>query len=884
MTNIPPSAGCLLFGAPLFCGLWRLWYNTQEVMAMRETCILVDGHSLMYRAFFALPGMDADGIPTNAVHGFLSMLLKAFEDIHPQYCVVLFDEHGPVFRHETFKDYKMARPPMPDDLIPQFDVIKEVLSAMGLGVMSLPGFEADDLIGTLSLQCKQKGIRALILTGDKDDLQLVDDDVQMLFTRKGISETVLFDPAGVKDYFGITPEQVVDWKGLMGDPSDGIPGVPGVGEKTSVKLLAEYGTMDKVLENAHQIRGKLGERLVTYADQARMSRELATIRRDLPITLSLKDATLSKLAQGIPALQKYQLNAASQRVRKLAGQEGEEAPQSAQAQPAWQTLQDTAQVTAFLTPAPKDPVAIFANHEELSLVRGDGARAQVAIAPAQQSLLEPAGGLTSQQALQAALPQLKAGLITHHAKALFHLMGLAPGKGPALVFDTMVAGYLHNPQERSYALQDFAARDAQGVMDLYQRQARQLDEEGMRELFETIELPLTRVLYDMEALGFQVDAQVLKKLGADFTAQTEALREQIYALTGVSGFNLNSPQQLGKVLFETLGLPTQRRTKSGYSTDAEALEAIAPLHESVGKILEYRQVSKLNSTYIDALLRKMDSQGRIHTTFDQVGTATGRISSNEPNLQNIPVRTAMGRDIRRAFIARPGHVLIDADYSQIELRILAHMSGDEAMCDAFIKNQDIHTRTAAEINDLPLEEVTPSMRSDAKAVNFGIVYGISDFGLARNIGTSRKRAGDFISRYFERYPGVRAYMDSSVRFGYEHGYIATLFGRRRRLDELKSGNVNTRNFGERVAMNTPIQGTAADIIKAAMVRVARELEHQKHKARLVLTVHDELIVEAPEEETQAVRQLLQDVMESVIELKVPLKCDIKVGYSWYDTK
>ncbi|NLE69964.1 MAG: DNA polymerase I, partial [Clostridiales bacterium] len=351
-----------------------------------------------------------------------------------------------------------------------------------------------------------------------------------------------------------------------------------------------------------------------------------------------------------------------------------------------------------------------------------------------------------------------------------------------------------------------------------------------------------------------------------------------------SGFNLNSPQQLGKVLFETLGLPTQRKTKSGYSTDAEALEAIAPLHPSIEKILLYRQVSKLNSTYIEALLRLMDGEGRIHSTFDQVGTATGRISSNDPNLQNIPVRTAMGREIRRAFVAKPGHVLIDADYSQIELRILAHMSGDTTMQDAFNRDQDIHTRTAAEINDIPLEEVTSSMRSDAKAVNFGIVYGISDFGLARNTGISIKRAGDFISRYFERYPGVKEYMDRCVRFGYEHGYIATLFGRRRLLNELKSGNVNTRNFGERIAMNTPIQGTAADIIKAAMVQVAARLKEEGHQARLVLTVHDELIIEAPEAETEAVRALLKHVMESVIKLDVPLKCDIKVGFSWYDTK
>ena len=851
---------------------------------MKETCILVDGHSLMYRAFFGLPPMDADGVPTNAVHGFMSMLLKAFEDIRPQYCMVLFDEHGPVFRHDSFAAYKEGRAPMPEDLIPQFDVIKDVLNNLNLGVMSLPGYEADDLIGTLSLQCKQKGIRALILTGDKDDLQLVDDDVQVLFTRKGLSETVLFDPAGVKDAFGITPEQVTDWKGLMGDPSDNIPGVPGVGEKTAVKLLQEYGSMDKVLENAATIKGKLGERLREFKDQALLSRKLATIIRDLPVTLSLKDATLDKLADGIPTMKRYQLNSASERVRKFAGAPLEAVSGQASNAPDWQQLNTKEELLAFLTLDIKEPAAIFANHEEVSIVLPDGRRAQVGIASGQQSLFDTPAGLTAPEALRLILPKLQGGFITHHAKQLFHLMNLPGDSQPKLVFDTMVGAYLHNSQEQNYSLQSFASRDAQGVMDLYKAQVKQLEEEGMRRLFDEIELPLTQVLYDMEALGFQVDGKVLEKLGEDFTRQTEQLRESIYESTGVKDFNLNSPQQLGKVLFETLALPTQRKTKSGYSTDAEVLEAISPLHPAIQMILDYRQVNKLNSTYIDALLRKMDSKGRIHSTFDQVGTSTGRISSNEPNLQNIPVRTAMGRDIRRAFVAKPGHVLIDGDYSQIELRILAHMSGDEAMQDAFIKDQDIHTRTAAEINDVELADVSPAMRSDAKAVNFGIVYGISDFGLARNIGTSRKRAGDFISRYFERYPGVKNFMDSAVKLGYEQGYAQTLFGRRRILNELKSGNANTRNFGERIAMNTPIQGTAADIIKAAMVQVAQRLREGKYEARLVLTVHDELIIEAPKEETDAVRRLLGDVMEGVIKLSVPLKSDIKVGYSWYETK
>ncbi len=852
---------------------------------MQETCVLVDGHSLMYRAFHALPPMDANGVPTNAVHGFLSMLFKAFEEQTPQYCIVAFDTHGPTFRDDIYDQYKATRSPMPEELRPQFGVIQEILGAMHIGVSILEGYEADDLIGTLARQLKERGVKALILTGDKDDLQLVDEGVHMLFTRKGISDTLLFDPAGVKEHFGLSPEQVTDWKGLMGDASDNIPGVPGVGEKTALKLLKEYSTMDNVLANAPNIKGKLGEKLGVYADQARMSRQLATIDRHVPIQLSLKDASLDRMADALPVMQKYQLTGASQRLIRLAGS----SPQADQAQAApetpWLTVKDKAELLALLNQAPQGPAAIFATEEELSIAWPEGPAAQVSIATGQQDLFGSADeGLLASEALSVIRPRLKDGFIAHNAKALFHRMRTGGETPPPLAFDTMVAAYLHNSQERSYLLQAFAQRNARGVAELYTAQRQQLKDEGTEALYHDIELPLVQVLYDMEREGFQVAGQVLEDLGANFSRRSEALKEDIYRLTGVNSFNLNSPQQLGKVLFETLGLPSQRKTKLGYSTDAAVLESIMDLHPAIPLILEYRQVTKLNSTYIDAMLRKMDPSGRIHTTFDQTGTATGRISSAEPNLQNIPIRTEMGREIRRAFIAKPGWQLVDADYSQIELRILAHMSGDEAMCDAFLKDQDIHLRTAAEINGVPLDEVTPLMRSDAKAVNFGIVYGISDFGLARNLGTTRKRAADFISRYFERYPQVHQFMQDVVKFGYEHGYIATLFGRRRLLPELKSGNANTRNFGERAAMNTPIQGTAADIIKAAMVRTHTALKENGLKARLILQVHDELIIEAPEAEVETVTRLLKASMEQVAQLKVPLKCDIKSGSSWYDTK
>lgn len=853
---------------------------------MQETCAIVDGHSLMYRAFHALPLMDADGVYTNAVHGFLSMLLRAFKDYQPQYCAVAFDEHDPTFRHEQFAEYKAGRAPMPDELRGQFPIIKELLTALGIGVVSLPGWEADDLLGCIAKQANDKHIRAMLITGDRDALQLVNDETSLLFTRRGISETVLFTPQNVKEYFGFSVEQVIDWKGLMGDASDNIPGIPGVGEKTAVKLLQEYGSLENVLDNADQIKGKLGEKVRANKDVARMSKELATIRCDAPMVAAFGDWRLHRLNEGIPAVKRYQLNLIAADLLKLAGppKEAQEAPDMDA--PAPLTEVETAEALhAFAARKGMGELVVCLGEDALSVAGLDGEGLTLPFAVGQQDLFSAPKGLSPQEALTALAPALqRTGVITHDAKRFFHRLNAHGLPIPPLVDDTLVLAYLHDPQERSYALQSFASPDAQGIAGLLKKQKPRLKDEGMEALYQDIELPLVRVLFDMEAEGFQVDKAPLMELGERFTRQTQELQQQIYDLTGVKGFNVNSPQQLGKVLFEDLQLPSKRKTKSGWSTDAAVLEELKDMHPAIEKILEYRQIVKLNGTYIDALLRKVDDTGRIHTTFDQTGTSTGRISSNEPNLQNIPVRTALGREIRRAFVAKPGHVLVDGDYSQIELRVLAHMSGDEAMIDAFVRGQDIHTRTAAEINGVPLQQVTASMRSDAKAVNFGIVYGISDFGLSNNIGVSRKRAADFISRYFERYPKVHAFMEQAKKDGHMNAYATTLFGRRRKLPELKSSNVNLRNFGERVAMNTPIQGTAADIIKAAMVAVHRKLEESGLKTRLILTVHDELLLEALEDEQQQASRLLEESMENVLTLKVPLISDIKVGKSWYETK
>ena len=846
---------------------------------MRETLLAVDGNSLMHRAFHALPLMDSNGIYTNAVHGFLSMLLKAVQDLSPRYIAVAFDLPVPTFRHTAYADYKAGRRAMPEEMKPQFPIIKEILAEMKLGVLTAEGYEADDILGTLSLKCRESGLDCVLLTGDRDALQLVGGGTQVLFTRKGITESTLFDAAGVKEYFGVTPEQVTDWKGLMGDASDNIPGIPGVGEKTALKLLNEYGNLENVLAHGDEIKGKLGEKVRDNAELARFSKDLATIRPTAPIEFHLNAFDASHMADGLPALRKYQLNGIAGRLEKMnpdapaaQAMAEEEAPVTEE------TLKTAAEAAAFIQASEGQPTALHVTPTRLTLaVPGRMAEVQL-----QQDMLSE--GLLPQEAWEALRPLLRRRLYVHDGKALLHLLAGMNLPLPEFAWDTMLGAYLHNPQEKSYALSQFAREDASGVLSLAKKQEAQLEEEGMLALMRQVEMPLLYVLFDMEQAGFQVDGKVLSALGEEFTREAEELKEEVYRLTGEHGFNLNSPQQLGKVLFEKLDLPHGKKTQRGYSTDADTLEKLSGLHPCIAPILKYRQVVKLNSTYIDALLRKMDSTGRVHTYFDQTGTATGRISSSEPNLQNIPVRTEMGREIRKAFVTRPGYVLADADYSQIELRVMAHFSGDHAMVDAFNRGQDIHTRTAAEVYGVPMEQVTREMRSSAKAVNFGLVYGISEFGLARNIGVSRKQAADFIARYFERYPGVKKFMDEAVKKGYDQGYAVTMMGRRRQLPELKASNANTRNFGERAAMNTPVQGTAADIIKLAMVRVHGALKKEGLRARLILQVHDELLIEAPKEEEEAVGRILRACMEQVFQLKVPLVAEVKMGESWYETK
>lgn len=861
---------------------------------MKDTFLIVDGNSLMHRAFHALPVMNTGGTYTNAIYGFLSMLLKVIKEENVRYLAVCFDEHGPTFRHTVYADYKAGRNPTPPELRQQFDTIRTLLTDMGLRWYTLAGWEADDLLGTLSLRGAEAGVTPLLLTGDRDALQLVGGGTELMFTRKGISETTRFTPAKVYEEYGFSPEQVTDWKGMAGDSSDNIPGIPGVGDKTAVRLLHQYGTLENVLAHASEAKGKLREKLETYAEQAKQCKELATIRRDAPIQWTLSDCALPDLKQGIPALQKLKLNSI---VRRLSDDPQETAGDSAPEEEAqaltmlpfqdMETLFSAEALDAWLnqTPDAARPLAVYIGDTAISLAGGDGRCCAVTLGG---DLLNP--GMDPADVLAVVAPDLCAHkAVVHDGKRLMHTLRKAGRPLPdGFAWDAMLGAYLLNPQEKSYSLSalcDGMPEDARALLSLAVWQQRRVERDGMTPLMRDVEQPLSMVLFRMEEYGFAVDSDFLRGLGERYTREIEEAKQQVYRACGVSNFNLNSTQQLGEVLFDKLQLPHGKKTQRGYSTSAEVLESlrdVAP--EVIDPLLRYRQLTKLNSTYVEGLLRLTDQEGRVHSYFDQVATATGRISSSEPNLQNIPVRTEEGREIRRAFLPKAGWVLLDADYSQIELRLMAHFSGDKALVEAFQTGQDVHARTASEIFDVPLDEVTSTLRSRAKAVNFGLIYGISGFGLAKNTGVSQQEAKEFINRYFAKYPGVKGFMDSACEDGQNNGYALTLMGRRRYLPELSSSKSMVREFGKRAAMNTPVQGTAADIIKLAMVRVDEALRREKLQSRLILQVHDELLLECPPEEAEAAARLLKKSMEEVITLSVPLLADVHQGANWAEAK
>lgn len=853
---------------------------------MADKIVVLDGYSLMYRAFHALqtPMSAPDGTPTNAVHGFVMMLLKVIEEERPDALAVAFDLHAPTFRARLFEDYKANRKPMPDELRAQDPVIRELIGLMEIPILECEGYEADDIMGTVSRYCEENGHEALLVTGDRDAFQLSGLHTTILYTKKGITDTVRVTPEYIHETYGLAPQQLIDVKSLMGDASDNIPGVPGVGEKTALKLVQQYGALQRVLDAADtEQKGKLRERLMTYRNQAEMSYELARIVRETPIEVTPGSWKLGDISRALPRLRELRMNAAARRLMDVARE----------------TLPEAASEVLTREVELLPPIERFSERNALEariLELAGNARwvamhlgMELTLATDTARLAMPLGGdllwagLSDAEACAAALPLLERDCpkYLHNLKSLPLEIDRVQGD----IMDVMLASYALNPQRdafdaeslcRQEGIDNFAVHPATAIYRLGAMQRKLLQENALEGIYRDIELPLAYVLKGMENEGFLVDAVVLESLGKTFRAHIVRLTDEIAEMAG-ERINLNSPKQLGELLFGRLGIPSPKKK---VSTNAEVLEQLSEEYPICGKILEYRKYQKLESTYIDALIRMRDDVGRIHTRFDQVGTATGRISSQEPNLQNIPVRTELGREIRAAFVARPGWKLVDADYSQIELRVLAHMSGDETMRHAFQENQDIHARTAAEVYGIPIEAVTGQMRSASKAVNFGIVYGISEFTLAKNIGVSRAEAKSFIDRYFERYPKVREYMEASVKTGHEKGYVKTLMNRRRYLPELSSSNYNVRAFGERCAMNSPIQGTAADIIKMAMIAVDQALRDEHLQAKLILQVHDELIVEAPEAEVQRVSELLRHCMESVMTLSVPLRTDISIGGDW----
>lgn len=876
----------------------------QEQNGKQKRFLVLDGSSLIFRAFYALPGLsDSHGQPTGAIFGFSNMLTKLMAEQQPDLMVLAFDKSRHTFRTERYADYKGTRDKTPEELLSQFPLLREFAANMGIPFLEKDNYEADDIIGTLATQAAAKGYDVRVITGDRDALQLVRPNLRVLLTKKGISEIKDYDTAAFEEEYGFEPLKLIDLKGLMGDTSDNIPGVPGVGPKTASKLLLAYGSVENVLAHVGEVSGKkLKENLQTYADQARLSKELATIELHVPdLAFAEEDYRIQPDMEKMQAFcDDHELRAVWRNFERLYGPaelaldlDGGE--NGAAAQDLSYDLWDEAAVkTAARAPYLAvsgifSGLAPFASLEGLAVVAGPDA--------------EKAGFVARDSAAFPALLQL---LESDKQAVVFGLKRYdqAGLRGQKAFFDVELAAYLLEPERSKYALSELSQKylqeaapesfddekaqavwEAKAISRLYPLLGAKLEEEKLTHLMDTIELPLVEVLAGMEQNGVYVNRAHLAEKTEEVAGRLQTIEAAIYEMAG-HDFNLNSPKQLGVVLFEELGLPVRKKTKTGYSTNAEVLESLRLEHPIIEQILAYRLWSKLKSTYLDGIagLIRTDT-GRVHTNFNQTVTATGRLSSSDPNLQNIPVRTEEGRMIRALFEPGEGYdCLLSADYSQIELRLLAHMSGDENFIDAFKRGQDIHARTAAEVFGIPLDEVTPELRRHAKAVNFGIVYGISDFGLARNLHISRKEAGDYISRYFTRYPGVRAFMDKVVAEAHETGYVTTMFGRRRELPAIKSRNFNQRMLAERMAMNTPIQGTAADVIKLAMIAAFRKLKEAGLKSRILLQVHDELVLEVKESELETVQAILHEAMEHVVSLSVPLSIDVHWGRNWAEAK
>ena len=849
--------------------------------------MILDGNSIINRTFYGIRMLNApDGTPTNGVYGFLTVLRRLLDEEKPQALCVAFDLKGPTFRHQQFDGYKAQRKPMPEELAVQLPILKELLDAARIPRLELEGFEADDLIGTVSRICAERGWECAVVTGDKDSFQLITDATHVLHikSRMGKTETSEYTPASFFEEYGFVPKQIVDLKALMGDASDNIPGVKGVGEKTAMALIQSYGTIENIyadldtLDVKDAVRAKLAE----GKKDAEMSYSLATIDVNAPIAFSPEGCAFSGDFSGAYAIfKRLGFNSLIEKwglTEKIAGVEAAKPAAlpliELSDQAALHELSESLEALPYVAVLPLD-----GGLDGLELCDGKAVY-----------LLRWAQLGDSYNAFVKSLFSQQFRKLSHNSKDFMgQLLSENLGCG-GFIFDTALAAYLLDPTESGYALERLSEKylgaaksGAEAVFALYPVLATRLEAEGMKALYETVELPLCTVLADMEHTGFMVDRQALADFGQTLSVGIDALQREIWALAGVE-FNINSPKQLGEILFERLMLPSGKKTKTGWSTNVDVLDKLRGKHEIIDKILEYRQLSKLKSTYCDGLSKAVAPDGRIHTNFQMTVTATGRLSSTEPNLQNIPVRTPLGAELRKMFVAPRGRLLVDADYSQIELRLLAHISGDETMQGAFRSGEDIHAVTASQVFGVPLGAVTKLQRSRAKAVNFGIVYGISAFSLAQDIGVFPNEAKTYIETYLEKYSGVREYMKEIVRKAKEDGFVTTLFGRKRPLPELKSANFNMRAFGERVALNTPIQGTAADVIKLAMVNVHRRLDAEGLESKLILQVHDELLVECPEAEAETVRRLLVEEMENAVQYSVPLEVDANVGRSWSDAK
>lgn len=882
-------------------------------MDNKKKILLIDGNSIINRAFFALPPMDnGDGLHTNAVYGFLTMMFKMIKNIQPTHISVAFDLKAPTFRHKAFADYKAGRKGMPSELAMQLEPLKNILDSMNIDRKELEGYEADDILGTISRIGEENDFSVYVVTGDKDAIQLASDKTLVMITKKGVAEVEEYNTEGVIERYGLTPAQFIDLKGLMGDKSDNIPGIPGIGEKTGIKLLQEFGSVEGVIENVNKLKGAQKKKVEENTESAIMSKQLATIDRNIPLDSSFEDMEFGSfdVQAVIKEFQKLKFNSLISKLSELTDCEEKEVEKK--------EINKLEDIETFIEKINEEGVlSIKTICREGNILDKNIIKTFLSIDGKEYYYLDGEEIIALKEILESEEIE-KIGYELKQDFVALRPYGIYLGN---IKFDISIAEYvIESKSSSSYDMDSIANKylykkvmtkdellgkgakslsfeevDCEklndyiiGIFDtvfgVIEAMEKIIIDDGMEMLFYDVEMPLIAVLGDMEYSGIMVDKDVLNELDLEIKALISDAEKKIFSLAGEE-FNINSPKQLGVILFEKLGLPVVKKTKTGYSTNAEVLEKLMDEHEIIKLISDYRTVVKLKSTYIDGLNSVINEKdGRIHSTFNQTIASTGRISSTDPNLQNIPVRTNIGRNIRKVFISENGKKLVDADYSQVELRVLAHMSGDENMIEAFSSGEDIHRKTASQVFNVSLDDVTPELRSAAKAVNFGIIYGKSDFGLAKDLNISLARAKDYINSYFGKYDKIKGFMDEIVANAERTGYSTTMLNRRRYIPEIKSNNFIDKNRGKRAAMNAPIQGSAADIIKIAMVNVHNRLFEEGLKSKLILQVHDELIVEAVEDELEIIEALLKEEMENAVYLDVDLDVDLNIGNSWYETK